>query len=443
MKAILKVFCLITVAASIVLLSACQSLFGPSIPTATPRSTIGNPTRTLEPTATAMPTSRASATPTTLPTLAITPSDPSTCSPAAILPIVDSEVDKKIPDPDKSDWFFGSDEANIIIYEYTDYQCQICANLAMNLRELHTLYPNDVKVVFRYLPLTDEHDKAALAAQAAEAAGLQDKYWEMHDVLFTLQEEWISLSVKEFSTWLVDQAADLELDKIQFMADMTSDKTIQKIFDATRKSAETTLTNPPALFFNKTLYQDWVDISSLANMVEYYKLPERAFTACPAMTIDPDKKYTVTFTTQKGDIIFELYPQEAPMAVNNFVFLAREKWYDNSPFYRVVPGYLVQAGDPTGSGNGRPGFQFSPEVTPNLRFNEPGMLAMAADKNNMNGSQFFITYTSIPEFDGKYTIFGKVIEGMDILRSLRPRDPYYDQVLLSSDILESVIIEEE
>lgn len=443
MKAILKIFCLIAVVASIILLSACQSLFGPSIPTVTPRSTIGNPTRTLEPTATTIPTSRASATPTTLPTLAITPSDPSTCSQAAILPVVDTKVNNMIPDPSKEDWFFGSEKAKIIIYEYTDYQCQICANLAMNLRQLQILYPDDIKVVFRYLPLTEEHDKAALAAQAAEAAGLQDKYWEMHDVLFTLQEEWILLSVKEFSTWLVDQAADLKLDKIQFMADMTSDDTIQKVFDATRKSTETTLTNPPALFFNKTFYQDWVDFSSLTNMVEYYKLPDRAYTTCPVMTIDPDNEYTVTFTTQKGDIVFELYPNEAPMAVNNFIFLARQKWFDNTPFYRVVPGYLVQAGDPTGSGNGRPGFQFSLEVTPNLRFNEPGMLAMSADKNNMNGSQFFITYTSIPEFDGKYTIFGKVIEGMDVLQSLRPRDPYYDQVLLSADILESVIVEEE
>ncbi|MDP3449910.1 MAG: peptidylprolyl isomerase, partial [Anaerolineaceae bacterium] len=93
--------------------------------------------------------------------------------------------------------------------------------------------------------------------------------------------------------------------------------------------------------------------------------------------------------------------------------------------------------------NGRPGYQFSVEVTPKLRFYQPGMLAMAVDKNYMNGSQFFITYTSIPEFDGKFTIFGRVIEGMDVLQSLRPRDPYYDQVLLSPDILQTVIIEEQ
>ncbi|MHB8086917.1 MAG: peptidylprolyl isomerase [Anaerolineaceae bacterium] len=443
MKSALKITSLTAIVVSILVLSACQNLFGLTSPTQTPRATIGNPTRTLAPTTTALPTMKSSSTPTSMPTLAITPSGPATCSTAPILPVISAEVDKKIPDPSKTDWVLGADTAEIIIYEYTDYQCQICANLAMNLRVLQTLYPDDVKIVLRYLPLTDEHDKAALAAQAAEAAGLQDKYWEMHDILFGLQDEWLSLSVKEFSTWLVDQAADLDLDKIQFMADITSDETIQKVFDATRKSAETTLTTPPALFFNKTLYQDWVDISSLYNMVQYYKLPENAFTACPDKTIDQNKTYTVTFTTEKGDIVFELYPQEAPMAVNNFVFLARQKWYDGNPFYRVVPGYLVQAGDPTGSGNGRPGYQFSIEVTPKLRFNQPGMLAMTVDKNNMNGSQFFITYTEIPEFDGKYTIFGKVIEGMDVLQSLRPRDPYYDQVLLSPDILQTVVIEEQ
>lgn len=443
MKSTLKITSLVAIVVSLLLLSACQSLFGPINPTQTPRATIGNPTRTLEPTPSALPTTKASPTPTSMPTLAITPSGPATCSVAPILPAVSVEVDKMIPDPAKSDWVLGADTAEIIIYEYTDYQCQICANLALNLRQLQILYPDDVKIVLRYLPLTDEHDKAALAAQAAEAAGLQDKYWEMHDILFSRQDEWISLSVKEFSTWLVDQTAELELDKIQFMADITSDETTQKVFDATRKSAETTLTTPPALFFNKTLYQDWVDLSSLYNMVQYYKLPENAYTDCPETTIDQNKSYTVTFTTEKGDIVFELYPKEAPMAVNNFVFLARQKWYDNTPFYRVVPGYMVQAGDPTGSGNGRPGYQFSVEVTPKLRFNQPGMLAMAVDKNYMNGSQFFITYTSIPEFDGKFTIFGKVIEGMDVLQSLRPRDPYYDQVLLSPDILQTVIIEEQ
>lgn len=439
MKRVSLVFILICV----LLLSSCKSVFGVPAPTITPKPTSGQPTRTLAPTATAAPTARATKTPTPEPTLAITPSGPATCSVASIQPEVNPTVAAIIPGESEYDHFIGAESARITIIEYTDFQCQVCADLSMNLRQLQVLYPEEVRVILRYLPLTEEHDKAALASQAAEAAGLQDKYWEMHDLLFTLQDDWVSLSEDEFSTWVIGQAVELKLDKQQFTADLTSDEIITRVFEATRDSAGTTLSNPPAVFFNKIQYQDWVDLSSLVSMVEYFKLPDRAFSECPEMSIDPDKKYTATIATDKGEIVLELYPKQAPMAVNSFVFLARQKWFDNTSFFRVVPGFLVQAGDPTGSGFGKPGYQFTNEVTPKLRFNEPGMLAMSNYGDGTNGSQFFITYTSIPEFDGKYTIFGKVIEGMDVLESLRPRDPVYDQVLLTPDRLISITIEEE
>ena len=443
MRRILKRSVLIVLVIFVFFLSACQTLFKTPSPVITPKATNSNPTRTLAPTSTAAPTSIATKTPTALPTLAITPSGPATCKVAPILPVVDEKVDEMIPDPSEADWMYGAETARVTIIEYTDFQCQICANLAMNLRELAVLYPEEVRVVLRYLPLSTEHDKAALAAQAVEAAGLQDKFWEMHDLLFTTQDDWMSMSAKEFSAWLSTQTAELGLDKQQFNTDLISDAIVTKVFEDTQKSSLTTLTKPPALFINKTMYQDWVDLSSLVGMVEYYKLPDRAYADCPEMTIDQDKKYTATITTEKGDIVLELYPKQAPMAVNNFVFLTKEKWYDNSSFYRVIPDYLVQGGDPTGSGNGRPGYLFSNEVTPQLRFNQPGMLAMSNYGDGTNGSQFFITYAAIPEFDGKYTIFGKVIEGMDVLESLRPRDPYYDQVLFTPDAVISITIEED
>ncbi len=438
MKLIIKRMSLILVLLGLLILAACQA----ATPTIIPRATNSNPTRTLAPTKTPVPTAAATSTPTIQPTLAITPSGPASCIIAPVIPVVDETVDQLIPDPSEEDWFFGVETARVTIIEYSDFQCQVCATLAINLRELQVLYPEDVRVVFRYLPLSKEHDKADLAAQAAEAAGLQDHYWEMHDLLFSKQAEWITLSVKEFSTWLVSQADELELNVKQFTSDLTSDEVVQKVFEATKTSALTTLTNPPALFFNKSQYQDWVDLSSLVNMVEYYKLPDRAYTECPEITIDQNKQYTATFTTEYGDIIFELFPQQAPMAVNNFVFLANQKWYDNSTFFRVIPGFIVQGGDPSGSGNGRPGYLFTNEVTPELRFDQPGMLAMSNYGDGTNGSQFFITYAAIPEFDGKYTIFGKVIEGMDVLESLRPRNPTQDQVLLPADPLLSVVIEE-
>ncbi len=423
-------------------LSGCQTLFGPTIPTIIPRATNSNPTRTLAPTSTALPTFAATATPTTMPTLAITPSGPATCQTAPILPVIDTEMDEKIPNATDQDWMLGADSARLTIYEYSDFQCQICIDLGLNLHQLQTLYPDDVRIVYRYLPLSKEHDKADLAQQAAEAAGLQDSFWAMHDLLFSKQDEWITLSVKEFSDWLIDQAVALDLDKNQFSADLISDTVVKRVFNASQETAITTLSVPPAVFFNKSQYQDWVDLSTLINMVEYYKLPDKAFSECPEQVIDPNKQYTATFTTSYGDIIYELYPKQAPVAVNSFVFLARQKWYDNSTFFRVIPGFLAQGGDPSGSGNGRPGYAFSNEVTPELRFNQAGMLAMSNYGEGTNGSQFFITYTEIPEFDGNYTIFGKVIEGMDVLKSLRPRNPSQDQVLLPADLLISVIVEE-
>ena len=441
MKSILKKAGLPVLVIFGLLLSACQSLYGVTAPTITPRVTNVLPTATVAKVSEGFATKTPAPVVTAEPTIAFTPSDPATCEAASVLPVVSEAVDEKIPDSTPQDHFFGSDDALVTIIEYTDYQCKICANLAINLRDLQTQYPDDVKVILRYL-LSKENDKAFLAAQAAEAAGLQDMYWEMHDLLFTSQEDWTLLSDTEFSDWLVKQAKVLKMDTKKFEDDLTSDAIVQKVFDANKESDATTLPMTPSLFFNKSSYQNWIDLSSLVNMVEYYKLSERTYTACPEMTIDPEKQYTVTFETEKGDIVFELYPRFAPVAVNSFVFLAREGWYDNSPFYRVIPDYIVQGGDPSGSSNGKPGYHFTLETTPRLRFNQAGMLALATDSEGYNGSQFFITYSAIPEYDGKFTIFGKVIEGMEVLESLRPRDPYYDQVLLPADILTKVTIEE-
>jgi len=441
MKSIIRKIQLAAAAACLLALSACQSLFGITAPTVTPRVTNVLPTITVvsvsESFATKTPAPKATA----IPTTAFTPSSPAVCEPAPVLPVVDAQVDDLIPDETEQDRTFGPEDAGITIIAYVDFQCKVCASLALNLRELQALYPEDVRVILRYLQ-SSENDKAFLAAQAAEAAGLQDKYWQMHDLLFATQEDWVSLAEEDFIDWLAGQAKTLKLDTVQFKEDLQSDTVVQRVFDANRESAATTLTRPPVVFFNKTMYQNWVDLSSLAGMVAYYQLPDRAYMECPKMTINPDKTYLATFETEKGDMVFELYPKIAPMAVNHFVFLTGEGWYENSTFYRVIPDYIVQGGDPSGSGNGRPGYRFTIETNPRLRFNEPGMLAMATDPNGYNGSQFFINYSNIPEYDGRFTIFGKLVDGMEVLESLRPRDPYYDQVLLPADVLLNVTIEE-
>ena len=135
----------------------------------------------------------------------------------------------------------------------------------------------------------------------------------------------------------------------------------------------------------------------------------------PEMTIDPKKKYLVVIETIHGNIELELYPEHAPKTVNNFVFLVNEGYYDGVVFHRVIKDFVLQGGDPTGTGRGGPGYQFEDETRGNPLKHETGVISMANAGPNTNGSQFFITHSPQPHLDGKHTLFGKVVKGMDVV----------------------------
>jgi cyclophilin family peptidyl-prolyl cis-trans isomerase len=162
----------------------------------------------------------------------------------------------------------------------------------------------------------------------------------------------------------------------------------------------------------------------------------------PAMTIDPTKTYYAIIRTAKGDIRVQLFADKAPNTVNNFVFLARQGFYDNTTFHRVIQDFMAQGGDPTGTGGGGPGYKFGDEVNSGLKFDQPGLLAMANSGPGTNGSQFFITFVPTTWLNGKHTIFGKVVEGLDVALSLRIRDPQQSPSF-KGDAIETVIIEEQ
>ena len=143
----------------------------------------------------------------------------------------------------------------------------------------------------------------------------------------------------------------------------------------------------------------------------------------PAMEIYPEKSYKARMETDKGEMVIELYASKVPKTVNNFVFLARQGYYDNVIFHRVIDNFMAQGGDPTGTGRGGPGYKFEDEFDPNLRHDKPGVLSMANAGPNTNGSQFFITHVPTPHLDNKHSVFGQVTEGMDVLMSIPPRDP--------------------
>lgn len=143
----------------------------------------------------------------------------------------------------------------------------------------------------------------------------------------------------------------------------------------------------------------------------------------PQLTIDSKKKYTATLSTDKGDMVLELFADKTPKTVNNFVFLAREGFYDGTIFHRVIADFMVQGGDPTGTGRGGPGYRFADEFHPSLKHSKPGILSMANAGPGTNGSQFFITHVPTPWLDGKHSVFGQITSGLDVLMSIPPRDP--------------------
>ena len=161
----------------------------------------------------------------------------------------------------------------------------------------------------------------------------------------------------------------------------------------------------------------------------------------PSGALDTSKAYRARFKTERGDIVVDLYADKAPLTVENFVNLARSGFYDGTTFHRVIAGFMAQGGDPTGTGRGGPGYQFGDEFHPELRHDGPGVLSMANAGPGTNGSQFFITYGPTPHLDDRHSVFGRVTEGMDVLNSLRERDPGRDRD--PGDRIETIEIEEE
>jgi cyclophilin family peptidyl-prolyl cis-trans isomerase len=166
----------------------------------------------------------------------------------------------------------------------------------------------------------------------------------------------------------------------------------------------------------------------------------RTYDRPPEMVLDPDKDYHANLVTEKGTVRVRLFAREAPETVNNFVFLAREGYFDGTTFHRVIEGFMAQGGDPTGTGTGGPGYRIRDEFHPDLRHDRPGILSMANRGPDTGGSQFFITHVATPWLDDRHAVFGEVIEGMEVVNALRERDPQSDRE--PGDRIERVEIEE-
>jgi len=412
------------------LMGGCQPKIAmpPALPTAAPSPTAASkvqqaptvaPTKaapTQAPNATAVPA--AAATVTAVPT----PAEPCLVDERGLLPTGQAPV----PPAGAEDWTLGPADALVTVTEYADVQCPPCAATAPVLRALQAKYPQDVRLVYRHFPLDSIHPLARLAGQAAEAAGAQGKFWEMLELLYGRQSEWSGKSEADFAAWAAEQAASLGLDRARFEADLVSEKAVAALEQGLQAAQALGLRGTPSVAVNGFLYSGNRDLWTLSAIVDLLKLEQRDYGVCPPTVIDAAKSYQATITTTKGDIVIELLAERAPLAVNSFVFLAREGWFNDVPFHRVIPGFMAQTGDPSGTGYGGPGYNFADEVSPDDTFDAEGLVAMANGGPHTNGSQFFITYGPQETLNGKHTIFGRVISGMDVATQLAARDPSQD-----------------
>ncbi len=313
------------------------------------------------------------------------------------------------------------------------------------VEQLKNNYGDELRVVYRHFPLLSIHDKAQITAEAAEAAGAQGKFWEMHDMLFARQQQWSSTPVDQMVGVLTGYATEIGVaDAAQFQADLENGTYTDKIQADYQAAVETGLNSTPSFVVNQATYpaQSFgLSYQGLDIFIKLMKLRKSWFVQ-PEQVIDPAKEYIATIKTDKGDIQIELFTDTAPVNVNSFAFLAQQGWYEDVTFHRVLPGFVAQGGDPTGTGVGFPGYQCGDEVVASRTFDEPGLVSLANSGPNTNGSQFFITYDATPQLNEGFTIIGRVINGMNVAESLQPRDPQQNPDAGPGDKIITITIEE-
>lgn len=341
------------------------------------------------------------------------------------------------------DWQRGPRRAAVDILVYADFQCRNSARLAKTLSQLLAAHPNDLRIIFRHFPLQPLHDKAFLAGEAAEAAGAQASFWEMHDLLFERQEIWRNLDASSFQEWLIRAASELGFNSSQFEQDLSQNRFAPKLEQAFLDGLTSGLTGTPMIFINGSQLSLPPNLTNLEATIRLELLEKRQFASRPPIILQPSADYTAHLHLDNGEVAIRLFPQSARLAVNSFIFLAEHGWFDDTQFHRVLPGMLVESGDPSGTGFGGPGYTFPTEIDPVLTFDQPGMVALCSEAPGTNGSRFFITLRPMPQLNGTRTIFGRVVEGLDLINALGRRDPIDNLLDPAQTTIRAVTIEQQ
>ncbi len=279
-------------------------------------------------------------------------------------------------------------------------------------------------------------------------AGGQGAFWPYHDALYERQQEWSRLDNDAGRQFFIDLAAELGLDVQQFTADLDSGVYADYVSALEEEAVGLGLPGTPSAIVNGeivagqglpidfTVWSDFIDGTIAVASIPQYDEPQD-------MGLDENKSYQARVKmADGGEFLMELYPQSAPQTVNSFVFLTREGYFDGVTFHRVLDGFVAQTGDPSGTGMGGPGYTLPNEIDPDLSHDAKGVVAMANRGPDTNGSGWYITLGPAVTLDGGYTIFGRVLEGMDVVEGLTLRDPTVNPDAAAGDVIESITIEE-
>jgi cyclophilin family peptidyl-prolyl cis-trans isomerase/protein-disulfide isomerase len=428
------------------LLAACGSAAGAAAPTETVEPTA-------EPTAAATEAADSSQAATQEP---LTDAD----NPCVTFSVIDNLFGGQYPNlpaVTSDDFSTGPANAAVTFIEYSEPQCPYCAQLNPIMVQLQEMYPDTVRVVFRLRPFPETfHNKSIIASQAMVAADMQGKFEEFKNFLFERQYQdtedteeakmaatdfWSSLEPADLDGWLKEQVPALGIDADKLLEDMYSEEVVARVQADMASSDAIGVSATPTLFMNGAQFNDdWSNISNLASYVEVLSRliegQKTAFNTCPPTVTDAKKSYSATITTTKGDIVVDLFNDKAPVAVNSFVYLAQNGWYDNLPI--IAAADFILSGDPSDTGYGGAGYAYLDEISADLNFDESGMLSTFSLGSGINGSAFFINKNALTGQGGR-TIFGKVTSGMDVVNKLEIRDNIFNPVL---DRVESITITE-
>lgn len=405
-------------------LAGCDRESASPTPSSAPAETTASPTETAEP----------------IPTVQGTLSASVSCTAD---PFDFSSAMPDIPGVTEGDHIYGSLDAPIVVIEYADFQCPGCAAERGLRTYLESTYGvGNILFVYRHFPLSF-HPLASIAAEATEAAAAQGKFWEMHDLIYARRSEWAGLSPDQMRDRLVEYAGELGLDARRFAQELDNHTYLQRVNADLQVAERENLPGTPSYIINGVLYPTEVlslDPTAISGFIRLLLIDQ--YDSTPPKVIDPQRDYVATIRTTKGDIVVELFAEQAPVNVNNFVFLAWNGWYDGQTFF-YVDSDAAYAGDPSGLGLSLsfPGYYCGDEINADLTFDQAGMVAFYAPSPGRNSSLFFITLTPQTDLDGRATIIGRVIEGMEVVQALTQTMPGSGRP--APDAIEMILIEEQ